>query len=50
MQKLEKLFMRFGSSLACLALLVTTASANRGCMIVMYQPKLPAGAEKLRKF
>lgn len=42
--------MRGGSMLAALALIVTTASANSACMLVMHQPELPESARKLRKF
>jgi len=47
---MKKIFEKIGSTFACLALLVTTMSANHGCLIIMYQPELPEGADKLRKF
>lgn len=28
----------------------TTANANSTCMFVVHQPKMPKGAEKLRRF
>lgn len=36
--------------LASMALLVTTANVNATCAFIIYQPELPQGAEKLRKF
>lgn len=35
--------------LSTLALLITTANVNATCIMVMHQPELPAGAEKLSK-
>lgn len=29
---------------------VVTANANSSCIFVVHQPKMPAGAKKLRKF
>lgn len=36
--------------IAALALMVTTLNVNTACVFVMHQPKLPEGAEKLKKF
>lgn len=38
------------TTLASLALVVTTIAANRGCWMYVYQDELPAEAKKLRKF
>lgn len=46
----KKFIMKFSGVIASLALMVTIANANSSCMFVMHQPKLPKGAEKLRKF
>ncbi|MPW26372.1 cyclic lactone autoinducer peptide [Alkalibaculum sp. M08DMB] len=35
---------------ADLALKVTTFNVNSACIFIVHQPKLPKGAEKLRKF
>lgn len=45
-----KLITRFGGIVASLALAVTTMNVNSTCIFVVHQPKLPKGAEKLRKF
>lgn len=47
---MNNFYAKFGGMIAALALMVTAVSANRVCMFVMHQPKLPAGAEKLRKY
>lgn len=39
-----------GKTIARLALMVTTMNVNSACMLFAHQPKLPKGAEKLRKF
>ncbi|MBC3798633.1 cyclic lactone autoinducer peptide [Acetobacterium tundrae] len=36
--------------IAVMALMVTTLNINTACFFIMHQPKLPVGAEKLRKF
>lgn len=47
---LKKLIFKFGSLIAAMALMVTALNANSACYWLAYQPKLPKGAEKLRKF
>ena len=47
---MKNLIVKFSGVIAALALMVTAVSANRVCMFVMHQPRLPEGAEKLRKF
>lgn len=37
-------------AIAVAAKMATTANVNSACHFVVYQPKLPKGAEKLRKF
>ncbi len=37
-------------AIAAAAKMATTANVNSACMFVAHQPKLPKGAEKLRKF
>lgn len=37
-------------AIAAAARMATSANANSACHFVAYQPKLPKGAEKLRKF
>jgi cyclic lactone autoinducer peptide len=46
----KKIIMKISGLVASLALMVTIANVNSSCMFVMHQPKLPKGAEKLRKF
>ncbi len=40
----------FKKAVAAAAKMATTANVNSACMFVAYQPKLPKGTEKLRKF
>lgn len=40
----------FKKVVAAAAKMATSANANSTCMLFAYQPKLPKGAEKLRKF
>lgn len=42
--------MKFGGVVATMALMVITLNVNAACTFYAYQPKLPDGAEKLRKF
>lgn len=47
---MKKTMMAAGKVLACLAMVITTMASNSACRLVIYQPKLPKAAEKLRKF
>ncbi|GLC77973.1 cyclic lactone autoinducer peptide [Lacrimispora brassicae] len=49
---MKKLIVKYGSVIVALALIlmVTTLNANTACTFYAHQPKLPDGAEKLRKF
>ncbi len=47
---MKNLLMKFGSTLAALALVFTTMSANSACSFIIYQDKLPEDAKSLRKF
>ncbi|EPY2277149.1 cyclic lactone autoinducer peptide [Clostridium sporogenes] len=42
--------MKMGKVLASLALMVTAYNINAACIFLVHQPKMPKGAEKLRKF
>lgn len=46
---MRKLMLRFGSMAASLALVVTALNVNSACEFLIYQPKLPKGAEKLSR-
>lgn len=46
---MKNLFTKYASIIAAVALMVTTVSANRPCMLIYHQPKMPEGAEKLKK-
>jgi cyclic lactone autoinducer peptide len=46
---MKNLIAKFSGIIAALALLVTAANMNVTCAIIMHQPKLPEGAEKLRR-
>lgn len=47
---MKALIRKFGPMLTAIALAVTTVSANTACTWLCYQPTLPEGASKLRKF
>lgn len=47
---MNKLFVRFGGAIASFALIMTAFSANATCACIAYQPELPEGAKKFRKF
>jgi cyclic lactone autoinducer peptide len=46
---MKNLYAKYAGIIAALALMVTTVSVNRQCWLFAYQPKLPEGAEKLRR-
>jgi len=46
---MKNLIAKYAGVIAALALMVTTISANRACLLVYHQPKLPEGAEKLKR-
>jgi cyclic lactone autoinducer peptide len=47
---LKKLALKFGSVIASFALMITALNVNTTCYFLIHQPKLPKGAEKLRRF
>jgi AgrD protein len=47
---MKNIMVRLGGVIASLALMVTAANVSTNCIFIMHQPKLPEGAEKLRKF
>ena len=49
-KEIRKLVIKYGSTLAALALAVTTANVNKACFWIANQPELPEGAKTLRKF
>ncbi|MBM7870407.1 cyclic lactone autoinducer peptide [Clostridium pascui] len=42
--------LKFGSTIASLALMITALNVNTTCCFFSHQSKLPKGAKKLRKF
>lgn len=46
---MSKKSLKLGKVIADLALKVTTSNANSICIFLVHQPKLPHGAEKLKK-
>ena len=46
----NNIIFKFAGIIASLALMVTVANVNSVCMFIMHQPKLPEGADKLRRF
>lgn len=50
MKNKNSLAVKFCEVAADLALKVTETNVNTACMLIAHQPKLPKGAEKLRKF
>jgi cyclic lactone autoinducer peptide len=49
-KEMKNFLVKFAGIFAALALMVTAANVNATCMIMIHQPKLPEGAEKLRRF
>lgn len=53
-KKIKKMFplmnIKVLSSLATLALTITTIASNQRCWYIMYEEKLPEGYDELRKF
>lgn len=47
---MKTIITKFGPMLAAIALFVTAVGVNTTCTWVGYQPELPEGARKLRKF
>ncbi len=47
---MKKVLIKLGGVIASLALMVTAMNVNTTCICLIHQPKLPKGAEKLRKF
>lgn len=48
--KSRSLIFKFGSTVAALALFITNTNVNTACFWLVHQPKLPKGADKLRKY
>jgi cyclic lactone autoinducer peptide len=46
---MKTFMMKYATVIAAFALMVTTANVNRSCLLVLNQPELPEGAEKLRR-
>lgn len=46
---MNKLYLKFGSCIATLALVFATMSVNSACRFFMYQDTIPESAMKLRK-
>lgn len=49
MKFMEKIMVKFGGTIASLALVLTVLSVNSPCKGWDYQPEMPKGAEKLKK-
>lgn len=47
---MKRIAMKFSGIIASLALMVTIMNVNSACIFLVHQPKLPEGAQKLRKF
>lgn len=47
---MKKYILKMASTAASLALAVTALNVNSACMLFVHQPKLPEGANRLRKF
>ena len=46
MEKIKRFVRRFGGSLAAIALVVGTISANSACVLYLHQPKVPNELKK----
>ena len=49
MKKINKIVLKFGSSVATLALAIGVSSISSACYFWFYQPKMPKAIEKFRK-
>lgn len=47
---MKKYVVKLTRHLAAFALMITVLNANTSCLFLAHQPKLPSGANKLRKF
>lgn len=47
---MKQTIFKIGTTLASLALMITTLNVNTACMLFVHQPKLPVNAKKLRHF
>ncbi|HBV67792.1 MAG TPA: cyclic lactone autoinducer peptide [Clostridiales bacterium] len=47
---MKRYVMKLTKYLAVFALMITALNVNTTCLFVAHQPKLPTGANKLRKF
>lgn len=47
---IKNMILKCGTTVAGLALLITSMNVNSTCMLFAHQPKLPSNAKKLRKF
>ena len=48
--KVKNFVLRFGGTIAALALMVTVFNVNTCCAFYAYQPEIPESAKKLQKF
>ena len=46
MKKVRKLMLKWGSTIAALALIVATYSAGTTCLFTAYQPRIPDALKK----
>lgn len=46
---MRNFYAKYAGVIAALALMVTATSVNRACFLIMHQPEMPEGAEKLRR-
>lgn len=46
---MKNIFAKYAGVIAALALMITAANVNNACLLIMNQPELPEGAEKLRR-
>jgi cyclic lactone autoinducer peptide len=46
---MKNLYAKYASIIAAIALMVTTVSVNRTCLLIYHQPEMPEGSEKLRR-
>ncbi|MCL2564257.1 MAG: cyclic lactone autoinducer peptide [Defluviitaleaceae bacterium] len=47
---MDKLYLKFGSMVASLALVFSFVGANAACFGALHQPELPENVKKLRRF
>lgn len=49
-EKMNQFYLRFGSKIAALALVLVAFNVNTCCALYAYQPEIPEKANRMKKF